>query len=64
MISPFQGYWNIYAIVTDHVHEEGERHEDGDLQSHLNKDQLNLGLNVKLTKKYTLQTICYLRVGY
>ena len=23
--------------LTDHVHEEGERHEDGDLQSHLKK---------------------------
>ena len=40
-------------IVTDHVHEEGERHEDSDLQSHLNKDQLEVGLNVKLTRVYT-----------
>ena len=25
-------------IVADHVHEEGQGHEDCDLQSHLNKD--------------------------
>ena len=28
----------MFRIVPDHVHEEGQGHENGDLQSHLNKE--------------------------